>query len=376
MEVGDMKKIGIVTLNGYDNYGNRLQNYALQEVLKGYNYEVETIVIEEHSQRENMSRLKKIRSLKGLFRAIKLRTFNRKTYNLKKIRLDKFTEFSTRYIYEVKYIVTDVNNLSSDCDLTNDYDYFVVGSDQVWNPNFVQSEDFFFLRFTCKRKRIAYAPSFGVAEIPEKYKETYRIFLKEMEHISVREDAGAKIIKQLIDFDAPVLVDPTLLLSKEQWLKITEQAQNKTPKKYLLTYFLGGLPAKFNNQIRDLATKNKLTIINIGDTHDGPSQFLDYIKDCSVLCTDSFHGAVFSILFEKPFIIYPREGSISMYSRIDTLLDKFGLHSRKIENIKSSTDAFDVDYSHVPIILENEKKKSHKYLKNALQVTDGKPYES
>ena len=122
----------------------------------------------------------------------------------------------------------------------------------------------------------------------------------------------------------------------------------------MLTYFLGGIREK------DSCTT-------------GPSEFIDYINSCSIFCTNSFHGAVFSILLEKPFIVYERQGTfLSMYSRINTLLDKFDLNSRKIENIRSNNDIFNIDYSHVPSILERERKKSFDYLKEALNIKDGK----
>jgi len=145
-----------------------------------------------------------------------------------------------------------------------------------------------------------------------------------------------------------------------------------------LTYFLGGIPPKYKKQIKKIAKVNNLEVINLADIRDketyrtGPSEFIDYINSCSVFCTDSFHGAVFSILFEKPFIVYERMGStLSMFSRIETLLKKFKLESRKAENIKSNEDVFNIDFSHVPAILEAERKKSYDFLKEALNVKNG-----
>ena len=174
------------------------------------------------------------------------------------------------------------------------------------------------------------------------------------------------------------MADPTLLLTKEKWLSIAKEASNKPKDKYLLTYFLGGIPTQYKKEIKKTAKENNLEIINLGDIKEkdtyqtGPSEFIDYINNCSVMFTDSFHGTVFSILFEKPFVVFQRKGGTSMYSRIDTLLNKFKLNSRKVENISWDDDLFSVDFSHVPQILEAERKKSLDYLKDALEIKDEK----
>jgi exopolysaccharide biosynthesis predicted pyruvyltransferase EpsI len=105
------------------------------------------------------------------------------------------------------------------------------------------------------------------------------------------------------------LADPILLLTKEKWLSIAKEASNKPKDKYLLTYFLGGIPTQYKKEIKKTAKENNLEIINLGDIKEkdtyqtGPSEFIDYINNCSVMFTDSFHGTVFSILFEKPFVV-------------------------------------------------------------------------
>lgn len=145
----------------------------------------------------------------------------------------------------------------------------------------------------------------------------------------------------------------------------------------MLTYFLGGIPPNYKKQIRGIIRKNNLEIRNLGDIREketyitGPSEFIDYINSCSILCTDSFHGAAFSILMGKPFIVYERMGtSLSMFSRINTLLNKFDLNCRKAENIKTDRGVFNIDYSHVPSILERERQGSIDYLKEALNIKD------
>lgn len=380
-----MNKVAILTLNGYFNYGNRLQNHALQEVLKSIGFEAETVINgNEPKGNRNYTLVERIDNLikkspREIFDRLEYKTWAKRNKDeikeSEEIRTKVFKKFTYDYIKETDYTISD-NNIPKD--LSDRYSYFVTGSDQVWNPDYIYGSSIYFLTFASKHKRIAYAPSFGVSEIKPEYIEDYREWISGMHRLSVREDDGAKIIKELTGRDAPVLVDPTLLLTKEKWLSIAKEAKNKPKGNYLLTYFLGGIPPKYKKQIKKIAKVNNLEVINLADIRDketyrtGPSEFIDYINSCSVFCTDSFHGAVFSILFEKPFIVYERMGStLSMFSRIETLLKKFKLESRKAENIKSNEDVFNIDFSHVPAILEAERKKSYDFLKEALNVKNG-----
>ncbi len=142
----------------------------------------------------------------------------------------------------------------------------------------------------------------------------------------------------------------------------------------MLTYFLGKVPKETQKKIKQIAEKNKLEIVRLADIRDkkrylaGPSEFIDYINSAALVCTDSFHGTVFSILMETPFIVFDRVGT-SMYSRIETLLDKFKLHSRQANYIKDD-EIFNIDFSHIPPILDEERKKALNYLKEALNVKD------
>lgn len=373
-----MKKIGILTLNGYGNYGNRLQNYAMQEALENLGFTVETI-INDRTKKNKAKLSDRIytlteNSIYEVYKKIYNRYWRYVNKNSIVKRTEVFKEFTLDYIKETGYSISK-HNIPDD--LSNKYDFFITGSDQVWNPNNLHGSSIYFLTFAEEHKRIAYAPSMGVSEIKPEDIENYKEWISGMHALSVREDDGAKIIKELTGRDAPVLVDPTLLLTKEKWVSISKEASNKPKGKYLLTYFLGGVPKEYKKQIKNISKENNLEVINLGDIREketyrtGPSEFIDYINSCSIFCTDSFHGAVFSILFEKPFIVYERMGtSLSMFSRINTLLDKFQLESRKAEHIKNNEDVFNIDYSHVPEILEMERKKSFDYLKEALNITD------
>lgn len=370
------KKVGILTINDYDNYGNRLQNYAVQEVLSFFGFDVVTIVnitkIKKPGFFRRINRIKNY-SINELQNKIRIKFYNKIYYGKMEKRINRFKEFSHKYINETSYTIS-INNIPHDLD--SKFDYFITGSDQVWNPTFARFSEIDFLTFAKPSKRISYAASFGISFIPTEYKDSFKKWISEMQHLSVREEAGAKIIRELTGRESQVLIDPTLMLSKDKWLSISSESVNKPADKYLLTYFLGEVSKEDRRSIKEIALKNKLKIINLASIYDldfydaDPSEFIDLINSASVVFTDSFHGVIFSILFEKPFVVFERKSVYSMSSRIDTLLSKFKLESRRWENIKDTDDIFNIDFSHVPEILEAERKKALDYLKNALEIKD------
>lgn len=376
-------KVGILTINDYNNYGNRLQNYAVQEILKSQGFEVETIIHELNKgyinnlyQKKSAGKVQKLKRIMTMSHKEKLiylkRKLSHKNENpLKEIRINSFLEFTTNNIVETNFKISD-GNISAT--LHESYDYLVTGSDQVWNPHF-RGAPTDFLTFAPNHKRIALSPSFGVSEIPPTYVPYYKTWLSEMSHLSVREHAGAKLIKGLTGRDAEVLIDPTLMLNKKKWLSIAKPAVNKPKSNYILTYFLGGVPLEYQSRINGIAKENDLKIINLADEKDkdtyttGPSEFIDFINTASVFCTDSFHGIAFSILMETPFIIFERASKgPSMNSRIETILSTFKLHSRLDKNIKTNEQVFEAEYSHIIAILEQERKKVEDYLKATLKI--------
>lgn len=374
-----MRKIAIITLNGYYNYGNRLQNYALQETLKTLGFLVETLVVNTRPQESYTLSIRIINlfinsSAKEIMERLKYKIFLKKKIDMLNEKRSKvFKDFTYQYIKETDHVIYDDNIPDN---LRDKYDYFIVGSDQVWNPAYTNGSSIYFLTFAKRHKRIAYAASFGVSEIEAEYLDKYKKWISEMHFLSIRENDGAGIIKKLIGRDAPVLVDPTLLLTKEQWLSIAKRALNKPKGDYIVTYFLGGIPDWYREQINRFAINKNFEIVNLGDMNEresykaGPSEFIDYISDCSALLTDSFHGTIFSIIFEKPFAVFERIGGRAMNSRIETLLSKFELNSRSIDKMSMEEDLLRIDFSHIPYILETERKKSIDYLKNALDIKD------
>lgn len=213
-------------------------------------------------------------------------------------------------------------------------------------------------------KRIAYSPSFGVDSIPENLIQKYREGLQDFASLSVREDKGAQIIENLIQKDVKVLTDPTLLLSSEEWINISKKPTGFSMKgEYILQYFLGETTKDQKETIERLEEEYNCSSLCLLDKNNpliyvsGPSEFIFLIKNAKLIITDSFHACVFSFLFDKPFIVYPRKGNMEgMMSRISTLLSKYHLE-RKYAFSGLKNDILECNYSEGKKQLIIEQKK-------------------
>lgn len=371
------KKIGIVTLHGYFNYGNKLQNYALKAILEKLNFEVSTTIVTDENLKKRMryflfkNEFKKS-PIKKLHSMVKNKFIPSKEIpQIHKKREKIFIDFSKKHLNEQFIEISETKEMEK----INTFDFFITGSDQVWNPIYYSMLPIYFLTFTDKEKRIAYAPSISRDSLPTEYKNDYKNWLSEMSKISVRENSGAEIIKDLTGINVPVLADPALLLTKEQWLEISKPAKNRPNKPYLLTYFLGGPTDSTLEQLEKIASEKDMEIINLGDIKDentyatGPSEFIDYINNASAFFTDSFHGVVFSIILQTPFVVYERQYSgPSMYSRIETILDNFEMKDREANGFDK--DIFSMDFSGTHEVLDKEYNKSVNYLKEAFGIEE------
>lgn len=352
------KKIGILSLYGNFNYGNKLQVYATQQVCSKLGYKTE--IIKNSNEKEIKSLVKII--------IIKIKRAIRQIFPKTQYKNNGFKEFEKNLNTTYKYYYSDDKNTS----LYKKYDYFIVGSDQVWNPNFGLKGNLEFLEFAKEKTTIAFSASFGIEEIPEKMKKKYIEGINNIKHISVRENAGKKIIEKLTKRkDTKVLVDPTMLLSKEEWKKISKKPNNLQNEKFILNYFLGDLSKERKKTINEFAQKMGYKVINILDDKDpfyesGPSEFIYLEEHAELICTDSFHSCVFGILMETPFLVFDREDkNENMNSRIDTLLSKFELEDRRFDG-KINDTKLKINYSKVYKILKEEQQKSLNFLKESL----------
>lgn len=350
-----MKKIGVVTLNGYMNYGNRLQNYAVTKILQNKNYEVETIV-----KNHTVSRYTNITLKRKLKNIVKNPSKYRRKRVLQKRREREFEQFSKKYLNEIfiedEYV--DINN--------NAFDMFFVGSDQVWNPHYINDFDYYLLQFAPRDKRNSFAASFGIDKLDGQEEKRFALALSEFNTVTVREKSAFNLIKKLVNDEPVILTDPTMLLP----VNIYEEklSKVKTTKKYVLTYFLGSKTIEQEKFINKIKEKYNLQVIHLNDYDTpeyyskNPFEFLSLIKESEIFITDSFHGVVFSILFKKNFIVTQRIGKNSMYSRINNILEKFNLREREFDYIKSNHDRiFNTDFTGSESILTEEKRKFDLY---------------
>lgn len=371
-----MKKVAIITLNGYQNYGNRLQNYALQEVIKELGFEVETIL---HHKTQSISIDNKLinivkslinlrkSGIRNIKKKIKCRVNKNVIDFIKRGRSENFKSFSSKYIIETNYYIS-IDKIPKN--LGQQYDFFVTGSDQIWNPLYHYHNDIEpaieYLTFAPKEKRLSYAASFGLDIIPEKFIQRVSHGLNGMSSILVREQAGVDIVNGIIGREAYLVLDPTMLLTKEKWLSIAEPNINKPKHKYVLTYFLGEMSSDTLKYLQHVSSKYNLEVVHLENFNyeelykSNPSHFIDFINSATIFLTDSFHGVVFSILLETPFVVFKRQqNGPSMYSRIETLLHIFQLEHRQINFIENnSLGLLNLDFKDVTEILISEREKS------------------
>lgn len=386
-----MMKFGIITLVS-DNYGNKYQNYAVEQLFSKYG-EVETFQLQElysTPQLSNTSFMKKlspayIREVlisrpmyqydincvdKGvLYNYFYAKKHGGELLERRKCRSEAFDAFSKKNLHISKKILNDSN---VDNGWTDQFDAFICGSDQIWNPMYATTSSLAFCTFA-PEKTICLSPSFGVSKIPEYRREEYAEWLKQIKSLSVRESAGQKIIKNLTGRDAEVLVDPTMVLPVMEWDKLSRKPAAELPERYILCYFLGRIDKNYRKRIDDFAKKTGLPIVMLFDIFApeyyvmDPAEVLYAIKNATYVLTDSFHGTVFSILFHRDFQVFERnEGGDKMNSRLETLLSKFALCDRAnsvIQAMEISPDR----WGEADKILDRERRHVHQYLEDALK---------
>lgn len=369
-----MKKIGIITFHNSYNCGSMLESYAIQEIIKKNIGSAEIIDFSSEGQKELYSVFEKNNSIKKIIKNILiLPHYRRVVFNNK-----KYEEFRNKNF-----------NLSEKVDSflqLNDENYsaVVAGSDQIWNVTISDFNDAYLLPWVKNAKKIAYSPSFG-AKNPEKFSKNKDAFLKmlsDFDALSVREFNGQKWIKNMINVEVPVLLDPTLLLEKINYEKIEDS--NFSPNyKYLFFY-----SPSFNRDIckfvKKVAEQNNLKVVTwstksyyvknvkkfnfILPSYESPSVYLNLIKKAELVLTTSYHGTIFSTIYRKKFFTIKNGGMFGDDDRVKTLLDQIDMKDNLISyNFDEDFDYLkDINYSNYDKEVPLLKKKSIEYLKNNL----------
>lgn len=374
-------KIGVLTQPLHNNYGGLLQAYAMQTVLRRMGWDVCFLDIRRSADspiKQLISYIKK-EYLQKLYGGFKVYVPSRKE---EKIISENTIYFRNKYL---PYISEPLNSPQKLKEEAMNYQAFLVGSDQVWRPRYSQNIFNFFLDFTAglSVKRIAYAASFGVEYWDFTPEQTRRCsdLAKNFDAISVREDSGVDLCLKHLGVEAQHLLDPTMLLSKEDYIEIVNQENESQSEGTLMTYILDSIPEK-QNVIHTIASQNNLQEFSVNRKGNLNFSTAKHIHNCvfptvtkwirgfmdaEFVVTDSFHGTVFSILFNKPFLVFSnnRRGN----ARFLSILEKFCLLDRMIFDY----DDFDysiidkhIDWNRVNRILYEERKKSKKFLHNYL----------
>lgn len=382
-------KVGLCIVYKNWNYGSILQSYATLVELKSLNIDYEIIRYEKkRDMRFYVSALPRLLNKDMMYS--KLRSLKRKLGKIQnkefvandKIRAIKFSEFIHEHFDCFSDVITDYDKLKNEAKRFSDV---IVGSDQLWLPAGLET-NFFNLMFVPDNvNKIAYAASFGVSVIPDRQKEKTITYLNRINHISVREHSGKKIIKELTGREVPVIVDPTLVISKEQWDQFIPD-QRIINESYIFCYFLGNNPSQ-REEVKKLSDETGLKIVTLrhldeyirsdetfGDyaPYDvGPAEFVNLVRHAAYICTDSFHGSVFSLINHKQFVSFNRysEGINSRNSRLDTLFINAGVNRRFSGNIIADMMK-PIDYEMVDANLEKCRKFAQDYIKGALNDTD------
>ena len=385
-----MKKVGIVSCYFKNNYGSMLQAYATQKVIDNLGLENETFNIKDNvdfskgKKKYYKSQIFNYTFIKSKLGMAWLKVYKKINKNLGKniaIRDRMYEEFRKEFNLTKPY-----HTYKELTEATKKYSTILIGSDQLWLPVNVVA-DYYTLNWVPEDKnKVSYSTSFGVSQIPDKYKKNYKKFLNRINYISVREDSGCKIVKELTDKEATLVCDPTMLLTKEEW----DELQNKEPiikEKYILCYYLGKNieHRKFAERLRE-KTGYKIVSLNHADEYVkysdkfadiipydiGPKEFINLIKNAEYVCTDSFHGTVFSLIYNTKFFTFERyrnkNSKVSTNSRIYSLLGIMNLQNRILsgtENIDGVSER-SIDFDIVNKKLSEFRKNSKKFLIESL----------
>lgn len=371
-----MKKVGILTFHASHNYGSVLQAYALSSYVKGLGFDVEIINLRNQAQKDAYKVLSFRRGLRGA------------VHNL--YSLSQLPALMRRYNAFERFITgplpVSAKEYSSGAELAKEqlnYDIYICGSDQIWNPVCQDFEPAYYLDFVENRRiTLAYAPSLGKAEFEEHHLALIKSLLPNIDHISVREEQGARLLRTLTDKEIEVVCDPVLLLNRDEWSRFAKAPRFREP--YILTYFLennhgsreylpylqaqtGYKVVALNEYIKDMFKPYQHAF----DTD--PMEFVGLFMNASLVLTNSFHGTVFATIFQKPFFTAAADDYKTAINNNDSrkynYLSLLGLESRILTTDPPKKEAIlNIDYSVAGQKMTAYRDHSMDYLKRTLGI--------
>lgn len=379
--------VGVCIKYFHKNYGGMLQAYATVKMLEQRGIDYELVQYEKH-----FSTVQKIRFVPRLLNKVllndKKEDFEKKISKKKHpefakndaVRAEEFDKFKQAHFTKLSPVFKGYGDL---CRGAERYTAVVTGSDQLWSPAGLPTNYYNLMFVPDNIRKISYASSFGVSEIPWYQKKRTAEFLNRIEFISMRENRGSEIVKELTGRDVPTILDPVFCFDKAGWEKIIP-VKREIEEPYIFAYFLGA-DKEHRNAVNELAKKTGLKIValrhldqyvetdeNFGDfaPYDvAPDRFLNFIRHADYVCTDSFHGSCFSIIHHKKFLIFNRYSnntSVSKNSRIDSLCANLNLESRRFDGDVSKI-ANSIDYDGVEARLQVLKDSTNEYIDAAFK---------
>lgn len=356
-------KIKTITCHKVYNVGASLQAYALVRYLSDLGHEVEIIdyrpeYLNRHYRLDVVNNpqfdrpfIRQLYLIAKLPRRLKERMSQRKR---------RFDEFEKLYLPLTEACYCSNEALKKNPPLA---DAYLAGSDQIWNTIFQNGKDpAFYLDFAPKEcVKASYAASFATEDVLEEWKEPIKSWLRKLDYISVRENSGVNIVKNLGIHSVKQVVDPVFLLDRSVWEELF--VRNKEIEPYLLIYDFDR-NEKINQFARKIAQERNLKIYSLFKnpitdycyTQTGPLEFLKLIREAEYVISNSFHATAFAIIFEKPFAVFERKEQNNM--RLKDILQLLDLN-----NINS-----DIDYYNINLILEEKIKESKEYLKGVVEI--------
>lgn len=367
------KKVLLTTVfTGY-NYGSSLQAFAGKAFLSSLGLDCKLVARKSLIKGRNIQ-LRKLLviAFRSLFVSKKGLTTFQKQYAKVMIgnSAEKFLQFEREYLcpcylswHELKREAANSNACFA-------------GSDQIWNSSALYVDSLYYLRFAPQKKRVAFAPSFGRDFVAEYNRKKMALWIADIPYLSVREDSGVTLVKLLTERKATQLIDPTLMISSEQWCSLFSLPSGTNH--YILAYFLDTPSDKARMVLKEMSALLKCKVISI--PHEfadmtycdekvaaGPIEFLNLVKKAQLVCTDSFHGTAFSINFHTPFYAFERAyGTASKQSsRVLSILKKVNMLDRY--EPKGNYEKWNyIDFEQSDKILGEERIKCKTYVREAL----------
>ncbi len=380
-------RIGVITFFGNGNYGSELQALAMNGFCTARGHQVTFLRV--YSSNRFIRYAKRIWDKMCVWYNCKTDKEYLKVYNDLRSNVNKQADISQELR---NHIQAKVNTLIKTGNISafrmkhhSPFDCYICGSDQVWSALIQPVWTYNFLEGVSSDRKIAYAPSIGVNDVPEYFIRTVAPLVRDFNYLSVREQNVADLFEKKIGIKPLVAVDPTILVGKEYWINMLHrEGLSRTDKPYIFCYFLGELNDDRVSFLNQFAGDREIIILpyehHEQKLRDGKYvladhlEFVNFIRFADYVFTDSFHATVFSLLFHKEFAVFQRShvGVTKQTSRIESLLSRAHLENRLIENPNKVDSLSTINYNQVDRIIEEQRLESVQFLDKALTQIQNK----